>query len=233
MLSPFTPDRKIGVVYAVEGLHVDVALHEGTRLPDFFFGETVPKGEIGSFTVIDVGGLAIFGRVLSVGAHASQADALSNPRPDWSVPTQARIQLLASLTLAGSSERGILKYPRVGDSVYAASNDAIAAVLDNTQNIDSSNVPLGRLTVSEQVDVHVPLNHLFGRHLAVVGATGSGKSWTLSHLVESIQQCGGKVILIDATGEFHTLGGLATHVAFGSAEGEPDGTKVVGVPHQV
>ncbi|OAV71645.1 VirB4 component of type IV secretory pathway [Bacteroidales bacterium Barb4] len=50
------------------------------------------------------------------------------------------------------------------------------------------------------------MNALFGRHCAVVGTTGGGKSWTVSKLIESITaNTDNKVILIDATGEYHTL----------------------------
>ncbi|OBE99010.1 hypothetical protein A5775_07690 [Mycobacterium sp. 852002-10029_SCH5224772] len=39
------------------------------------------------------------------------------------------------------------------------------------------------------------------------------------------------MLLIDATGEFHTLGDKAQHIAFGSTDGEPEGSQLVGVPH--
>jgi DNA helicase HerA-like ATPase len=64
---------------------------------------------------------------------------------------------------------------------------------------------LGKLT-SNDAECHISLNSLFGRHCAVVGTTGGGKSWTVSKLIESIiTQTSNKVILIDATGEYHTL----------------------------
>ncbi|WP_252606500.1 helicase HerA domain-containing protein [Alcaligenes faecalis] len=46
---------------------------------------------------------------------------------------------------------------------------------------------------------------MFGRHCAILGATGGGKSWTVARTVQETVKIGGKVILLDPTGEFHTF----------------------------
>jgi DNA helicase HerA-like ATPase len=59
-------------------------------------------------------------------------------------------------------------------------------------------------------------SHLLGRHCAILGATGGGKSWTLALLVEEVARLRGKAILFDATGEFHTQDAPGvTHVYLG------------------
>jgi len=186
---------------------------------------------VGEFLIVDVGGIGAFGRVLSVGTPTVNSDNLEQGVKSRRIPVQGRLQLLSTLRLSGESIRGIVKYPRVGDPVYAASAEVIAAVLDTGASDEAMPIPLGRLSVDESVEVNVPLSRLFGRHLAIVGATGSGKSWTLGHLTESVAQRRGKMILIDATGEFHTLGDSASHIAFGSSVDEPAGTTIVGIPH--
>ncbi|OZG68367.1 ATPase [Bifidobacterium aquikefiri] len=180
--------------------------------------------------VIDVEGIAIFGRILRVGTPANRAEELlseSGPK----VPVEGRIQLLSTLELSGKATRGIAKYPKVGDAVFAASSEAILAVIGTSPSAGAPTLRLGSLSVDESVPVDVPLSRLFGRHVAVVGATGSGKSWTLGHLAESVAVLRGKMILIDATGEFRTLGDRARHLAFGSTAGEPAGVQCVGIPH--
>jgi DNA helicase HerA-like ATPase len=226
-LHPFTPERQIGVVYQIEGSFAEVAFIAATRLPKSHFGEYLGRGEVGELVVIDVGGSAAFGRLLRVGTPTTNVDTLS--QSERRIPAEGRIQLLSTLHLDGKSTRGILKYPKVGDPVYAASAEAILAVLGSAKG--PHQLSLGRLSVDESVEVAVPLSRLFGRHLAIVGATGSGKSWTLGHLAESVAGLTGKMILIDATGEFHTLGTRATHLALGSLDGEPVGTSLVGIPH--
>ena len=67
-LHPFSPERRIGHVYQVEGSFADVALVAANKLPRAHFGEYLGRGEVGEFVVVDVGGVAAFGRLLRVGA---------------------------------------------------------------------------------------------------------------------------------------------------------------------
>ena len=229
-LHPFSPERRIGYVYQVEGSFADVALIAANKLPRAHFGEYLGRGEVGEFVVVDVGGVATFGRLLRVGTALGRADDVS-AQGDKKIPIEGRVQLLSTLELSGATTRGIAKYPKVGDAVYAASSEAILAVIGAASSSGAATLPLGRLSVDESVPVAVPLSRLFGRHLAVVGATGSGKSWTVGHLAESVAALRGKMVLIDATGEFRTLADRATHLAFSSTAGEPTGTVAVGIPH--
>jgi hypothetical protein len=228
-LHPFTPERQIGIIYQVEGSFADVTFSAAGKLPRSHFGEYVGRGEVGEFVIIDVGGTAAFGRLLRVGATTNSIAALS--QPERQISAEGRIQLLSTLQLDGHATRGILQYPKVGDPVYAANSESILAVLGTGTSDSQAKLSLGRLSVDESIEVSVPLSRLFGRHLAIVGATGSGKSWTLGHLAESVGQAGGKMLLIDATGEFHTLGSQSSHLAFGSIADEPAGTRLVGIPH--
>jgi len=229
-LHPFSPERRLGHVYQIEGSFADVTFDAGNKLPQTLFGEYLGRGEVGEFVVIDVGGLAAFGRVLRVGTPVSSANDVVTPS-DRRVPVEGRVQLLSTLELGGKATRGIAKYPKVGDGVYAASAEAVLTVIGNSIDGKVPSLRLGRLSIDETVDVDVPLSRLFGRHLAVVGATGSGKSWTLGHLAESVAALKGKMILIDATGEFRTLDDKACHLSFSSTATEPAGTKLVGIPH--
>lgn len=230
-LHPFTPERQVGVIFQVEGSFADVTFSAATKLPRSHFGEYLGRGEVGEFIVIDVGGSAAFGRLLRVGTMTTNIETIT--QQERRVAVEGRIQLLSTLYLDGTATRGVLKYPKVGDPVYAASAEAILSVLQGGESDSSTKLTLGRLSVDDSVEVAVPLARLFGRHLAVVGATGSGKSWTLGHLAESVNQLGGKMILIDATGEFHTLGANARHLAFGSLIDEPTETTLVGIPHHL
>lgn len=229
-LHPFSPERQIGVMYQVDGSYADIAFDAAAQLSRTYFGEHLGRGEVGEFVVVDVGGAAIFGRILSLGTRIE--DGVVIARQDRRIPVTGRVQLLSTLGLDGRATRGIAKYPRVGDRVYAASTEAILAVLGSTVSDARSSVALGRLSVDETVEVAVPMERLFGRHLAIVGATGSGKSWTLGRLAESVAQAHGKLLLIDATGEYRTLSGASTrHVALGSTDDEPTDTVLVGIPH--
>ena len=47
----------------------------------------------------------------------------------------------------------------------------------------------------------------FGRHCAILGATGGGKSWTTARIVEECLKHKSKIILLDATGEYRGFSG--------------------------
>jgi len=146
-----------------------------------------------------------------------------------------RVQLLSTLSLTGGHVRGISQYPRVGDAVYAASPEVLSALIsDGADSSAGTNAPLvqmGVLASQESVRVGLDARRLFGRHLAVLGATGSGKSWTLAHLIEEVNRVGGKLLLIDATGEFFTLGDIAEHVALGTGTDKPSSITRASLPH--
>lgn len=228
-MHPFSPERRVGTVYEVEGSRVGVTFDDASRLPRSLYGEYAGRGEVGEFLLVDVGGVGAFGRVVRIGTPVANSDHLGNPAYDQRIPVQGQLELLSTLRLDGTSFRGIAKYPRVGDPVFAASGQSIATVLDALPQ-EAAAMPIGRLAVDESITINVPLSRLFGRHLAIVGATGSGKSWTLGHIAENVASLRGKMIIIDATGEFRTLNG-ARHLSFATEAGEPKGTTVVGIPH--
>jgi hypothetical protein len=61
---------------------------------------------------------------------------------------------------------------------------------------------MGHLTYDKTTIVELSQQAIFGRHCAVVGTTGGGKSYTISKLVEGIIDNNSKAIIIDPTGEY-------------------------------
>lgn len=66
----------------------------------------------------------------------------------------------------------------------------------------ANTIAIGSLVSSPNTQLKINLQSIFGRHCAIVGTTGGGKSYTVSKLVESLIATGNKAILIDATGEY-------------------------------
>ena len=67
---------------------------------------------------------------------------------------------------------------------------------------------MGKLT-SNNALCNISLNSLFGRHCAVLGTTGGGKSWTVAKLIElASEYTDNKCILIDATGEYCNINNI-------------------------
>ncbi|WP_164207056.1 ATP-binding protein [[Micrococcus luteus] ATCC 49442] len=195
------------------------------------FGQRVGQGEVGEFFIVEAGGRGIFGRLIEVTRVGPVADTRDLDRREGTRGNWGRVQLLSTVENSGQAQRGVAAYPRLGDRVFAASEEAVRAVISGIETDHSSHeIDMGTLTVGNGIRVGIPAEKLFGKHTAVVGATGSGKSWTLSHLAASASEIGGRMILIDATGEFRSLGAIARHLVLGSTDGEPD-ANLVSVPH--
>ena len=78
--------------------------------------------------------------------------------------------------------------------------------------------------------VSVSPERLFGRHCAVLGVTGGGKSWTIAGLLGNASKHKSKVVLIDATGEFANLDSAVSHCSIGSEKDSPATSVHIGVP---
>ena len=231
MLHLFPQERHVGTVSRVEGSFIEVDLPGAGELPSMHFGQRVGQGEVGEFFIVEAGGRGIFGRLIEVARTGAAPETRDRDRRDGTHNNWGRVQLLSTVENSGQAKRGVAAYPRIGDRVFAASEEAVRAVISGIETHRSSHeIDMGTLTVGNGIKIGIPAEKLFGRHTAVVGATGSGKSWTLSHLAAGASDIGGRMILIDATGEFRSLSARTRHLVLGSTDGEPD-AELVSVPH--
>ena len=76
--------------------------------------------------------------------------------------------------------RGVSSLPAVGTPVQLPTDTQLRAVLEWGSH---RRVKIGVCPTAADVDVYVDPNRVFGRHLAVLGNTGSGKSCTVAGLI--------------------------------------------------
>ncbi|MES1951415.1 hypothetical protein S4A8_11181 [Salinisphaera sp. S4-8] len=76
--------------------------------------------------------------------------------------------------------RGVESYPTVGDSVLLPTQNQLRAIVESG---DNRHVMIGTSPLAANAEVRVDPDRLFGRHLAVLGNTGSGKSCSVSGLI--------------------------------------------------
>ena len=50
----------------------------------------------------------------------------------------------------------------------------------------TNSIEIGHFRDNEDVPIHIDLNELISKHFSVLAMTGSGKSWTISVIIESI-----------------------------------------------
>jgi uncharacterized protein len=237
-LYPFDPQRAIGTVSEVGPNAVKANLRQAA-LPEgrLHYGFRLGAGEVGEFVFVECGSAAIFGRIVSV--RLPERERLS-VEPELGVAREAHplgvIQLLTTVDVAsGSVTGGIGTYPRLGARVYGAHPTLIKWIAESSQGTPSDPEPvalsLARIPSATDTSVEITPERLFGRHCAVLGATGGGKSWSLARLVEQAATHNAKVIVLDATGEFHTLQTAVRHLHVGHDPDPPPASTEVVMPY--
>lgn len=78
-------------------------------------------------------------------------------------------------------KRGIFAFPSVGDPVVLPTVVQVTAIIESHGK--DSRVPIGTCPLADGATVSVDPDKLFGRHVAVLGNTGSGKSCTVAGLI--------------------------------------------------
>ena len=104
--------------------------------------------------------------------------------------------------------RGISSYPTVGDPVLIPTQLQLRSIIESGMH---RTVLIGRSPLAANAEVRIDPDRLFGRHLAVLGNTGSGKSCSVAGLIRwsleaAEKQRGGqpnaRFIILDPNGEY-------------------------------
>lgn len=226
-------EKRIGTVTKVIALMVDVNLPHGLALSG---RRGISRGSVGDFVFIDCDRVVILGRIIEVQIPERSRPTLERQfEQDPDVEPTGRVQLLATIKKTSHQvTRGIEVSPRIGDGVFEAAGSALTIAIQGalfglygSNSVQPVSIPIGRLSGMHNMPISIPPESLFGRHCGIFGATGGGKSWTLAKLVTEIENLGGKVILVDPTGEF--VGKFPNAEEWGF-NGEEDGLNPIHFP---
>lgn len=190
-------DHSIGRIVSVAGAKAIVMLDKpaSTGLPD-------GRPEMGTLLAIETSrsiALAIVS-ALSIPVPAQR----DNETEFW----VAELGLVGELSVpAGSSRlefsRGASCYPALGDRVRPASRAELKAAFSAHEN---TGVRVGTLRQDDSIAVHLNVDDLLGKHFAVVGSTGTGKSCTTALILRAIleRNKAAHMVLIDPHNEYQT-----------------------------
>lgn len=103
--------------------------------------------------------------------------------------------------------RGTEAFPSVGDGVLLPSQKQLKSIVESGEN---RRVKIGTSPLAGNADVCIDPDRLFGRHLAVLGNTGSGKScsvvglirWSIESAKKSKENPNARFIVLDPNGEY-------------------------------
>lgn len=199
----------IGHIIDVQGnlLIASLVDDDQGRIPTVTIGdEDILVGQIGSYVAIrqqDV-------HIIAVITRMSEQEALAAPLIETPGDASAhlpfakriaRLTPIGSIQADGLFDRGVGRYPTTGAEVHPVVVRDIEKMFDQFQ---SKGFDVGTIATHPELKVCLDPSNLFGRHFAILGQTGSGKSWTVASLVQRTVAVMPKahIIILDLHGEY-------------------------------
>jgi DNA helicase HerA-like ATPase len=192
----------IGRVIGVKGSHVELGLNR--------IGAAAPaRVTVGSFVAIAVGSTSCVGVITSI------ADQDKDPA------SADRHFATASLDVVGEIEhdppgqerfnRGVSVYPTIDDTARIVTREHMSLIY---RSRGARSIEIGQLFHDKSMPASIDVDSLLGRHFAVLGSTGVGKSSGVAVMLREILDARPdlRVFLLDCHNEYDACFGERAHV---------------------
>ncbi len=212
------PNLEIGTIIEVDGTHIVAELNPKiTELTRVYGGTIYPIGQFGSVIKVHYGALIIYGyvgrlrmkaefeREKGIRSEASTLDRVIEVdlfgEGEWVVEND-----VWSLNF----ERGVSRFPLPQQKIYLTPREELAFIYGAGEG---PTVQIGVHVGSGDTPCYAEMNDLIGKHTAVLGSTGAGKSGTVAALVHSLIDRGTirkykdwwpQIIILDPHNEYRT-----------------------------
>lgn len=140
-------------------------------------------------------------RILAIVTEAALKDSDSS-----TLGPGERNQIISMIPLGefgknSSFRRGVKHFPTPGAEVHTVSIDTIKLIFSKFRRYGFD---VGNLSTHPSLSLSLDPSALFGRHFAILGQSGSGKSWTVASLLQRTVATMPKahIILLDLHGEY-------------------------------
>ena len=174
----------------------------GTRLTAQLISEAdAPEANVGMLVRIDAGASAAFGMVSALRVVDTASSADGGEKRLFDVDLLGEQVERRNGTTHNVFQRGVSAYPALGAAVQSASAQDYAMVY---QRPDKANIQIGTVYHSEGLPAYAAIDDLLGKHFAVLGTTGTGKSCTVALILRTILSGypNGHVVLLDPHNEY-------------------------------
>ncbi len=222
----------IGQIIEVDGSRLVAELNPTlSELSRVYAGETYPVGQFGSIVRIHFGRRLVYALVgrLRMKSEFQAERGL--------VPASSSDERIVEADLFGEGEwvhgasgewelrfeRGVSTYPLPQQTVYLTPKAELRFIYGKAKG---AVVKLGQHVGSGGTPCLADLNELLGKHTAVLGSTGAGKSGTVAAIIHSILERGDansyekwkpRIIILDPHGEYGSA--FADHTKLSSDDG--------------
>ena len=187
-------ERQVGHIVSVDSLTVYVKLEDNLKsLYKSGFHEIYPIARINSYIIIPVGAdriVAIVNRVQN-----REETELSKSNKALFLTESSRY---LSATMIGTIENnkkyvmGVYNYPILDNPVWYVVREDLEKIFDQKKETEQVNfeedfyLPVGTSPAFPDFQIKINPDKFFGKHAAILGNTGSGKSCTLASILQSL-----------------------------------------------
>ncbi len=169
--------KRIGVVREVDTANATVVLDDNlTNLSLQLNGKAYPIGQIGTYVLVPVGKQVLLGMVSEFRRTGTTQNGSVHRQYDMLIT-------LIGTVKGGMFERGVSTFPTVETPVYLLEDRDLSVAFSVFQRYGFST---GRLSMFENERAYLDPNRFFGKHLAIVGASGSGKSCSVASILQKV-----------------------------------------------
>lgn len=191
-------DRKIGRVISVDSFRIIVELEDdlkGSYKNGYYNIYEVAK--INSYIIIPVSDEKIVALITRV--NINDETDIETSTGVVSLPKSKRYIVATMLgTIVGNNYKnynyiqGVYNFPILDNEVWYIVDDELKVIFDyksSKEEIDFKNdyfLPIGTSPVFKNFEVKINPDKFFGKHAAILGNTGSGKSCTVATIIQSI-----------------------------------------------
>lgn len=196
-MTPYTKTL-IGQITSVETGAFEAILIEPTegRLPRISEADSDLTGQPGSYVAIIQGDIKLLAVVKSM-QNTVAANGIKARKSVLLIP-------LGEVSARGVFQSGIKNYPVTGAEVHSVSKQEVESIFIKFR---AQGYAVGVASADTSIDVCLDPAALFGRHFAILGQSGAGKSWTVANLLQRAVSTMPKahIILLDLHGEYSWL----------------------------
>ncbi len=208
-------ELEIGRVIAIDTAQVTIELSKELKaLSRATYEREVEVGRINSYVIIPVGARRIVAMVTRV-VMAEEAE-IRTDKTLVALPSARRIMKATMIgTIDGTQfTQGISLFPVLDAPVLIAANSDLEALFGcdvvgaGACTLDRPGfcVPIGKAAAFPEFDVSINPDSFFGKHAAVIGSTGAGKSCSVATVIQSILQRSevrnARFVILDTNGEY-------------------------------
>ncbi len=207
-------DFEIGRVVAVDTAQVTIELNPDLKaLTRSTYEGAYEIGRINSYVVLPVGARRLVAMVTRV-VLAEEAEVTA----DRTMVTLPAARRLMKATLIGTIDgldytQGITIFPVLDSPVHMVTEAELAVIFDHRKEDDLPKpedpgfcIRIGESPIFAGYPIKINPDAFFGKHAAIIGSTGSGKSCTIASLIQSTLSRNEvrhtHIVILDTNGEY-------------------------------